>query len=38
MKSVEAISSSVAASIPAALARCSVSRLRPLSEVSTLTP
>src|SRR5580700_9857117 len=38
MKSVAAISSSVAVVIPAALARDPVSLLRPLSEVRTLTP
>src|SRR5262249_34747954 len=38
MKSVAAISSSLAATIPAALARSRVSALRPCSEVSTLRP
>src|SRR5580658_9976778 len=38
MKSVAAISSSVAVIMPAALARAAVSLLRPLSEVSTFTP
>jgi len=38
MKSAATISSSLAASIPAALARAVVSALRPLSEVSTLRP
>src|SRR5579863_8913794 len=38
MKSDAAISSSPAAAIPAAFARVAVSALRPLSEVSTLTP
>jgi hypothetical protein len=38
MKSVAAISSSLAATIPAAWARSRVSALRPCSEVSTLRP
>src|SRR5882757_8201056 len=38
MKSLAAISSSVAGVMPAALARSTVSALRPASEVSTLTP
>ena len=38
MKSVAAISSSLADTMPAVLARAVVSALRPLSEVSTLRP
>src|SRR5580693_3886661 len=38
IKSLAAISSSPAAAIPAAFARVAVSVLRPVSEVSTLTP
>ena len=38
MKSVRAISSSLAETMPAASARALVSALRPLSEVSTLRP
>ena len=38
MKSDAAISSSEAAAMPAALARATVSALRPSSEVSTLSP
>src|SRR5262245_43718826 len=38
MKSLAAISSSVAGVMPAALARLTVSALRPVSEVRTLTP